>query len=205
LAGLACDIGLPLVGYYALHGFGASDWTALLVATAAAGARLVWVALWRRRVTWFAAIMLAVFGAGTILAVTGGDARMLLLKDSIGTAMLGSVFLLSLLGDHPLTLAAAETWQPSRAAHLGELYRSEPAGRRAFRVSAFGWGAGLLAESVVRVPLVYLLPVDVMVGLSTALMIAAMVAIAIWNAVYITRAARRTPALGVLLPRPPRR
>lgn len=200
LAGLACDIGLPLVAYYALHGFGASDWAALLAATAAAGARLAWVAVRDRRVTWFAAVMLGAFGVGLALAFVGGDPRLLLLKDSSVTAAIGAVFLVSLLGERPLTLSAAQTWRPARAERLGELYRTEPAARRAFRASALGWGAGLLAESALRVPLVYLLPVDVMAGLSTVVMIAAMAGLAVWNAVYITRAARRTPALSVLLP-----
>jgi hypothetical protein len=200
LAGLACDVGLPLIGYYTLHGFGASDWAALLTATAAAGARLVWVAARTRRVTWFAAVMLAVFGAGTALAFTGGDPRVLLLKDSATTVMIGAVFLISLLGERPFTLSAAQTWRPAQAQRLGELYRSEPAARRAFRVSALGWGAGLLGEATLRAPLVYLLPVDVMVGLSTAMMIIAMAGLAVWNAAYIARAARRTPALSILLP-----
>jgi hypothetical protein len=200
LAGLACDVGLPLVGYYTLHGFGASDWAALLTATAAAGARLIWVAARSRRITWFAAIMLGVFGVGTVLTFTGGDPRVLLLKDSATTAMIGAVFLVSLLGEHPLTLSAAQTWRPVRAQRLAELYRSEPAARRVFRVSALGWGVGLLGESVLRVPLIYLLSVDVMVGLSTAMMIIAMAGLFIWNAAYITRAARRTPALSILLP-----
>jgi hypothetical protein len=182
LAGLACDVGLPLIGYYTLHGFGASDWAALLTATAAAGVRLVWVAVRTRRITWFAAVMLAVFGAGTALACTGGDARVLLLKDSATTAMIGAVFLLSLLSERPLTLAAAQTWRPAEAQRLAELCRGEPAARRAFRVSALGWGAGLLGEATLRVPLVYLLPVDLMVGLSTAMMIIAMTGLAVWNA-----------------------
>jgi hypothetical protein len=160
----------------------------------------VWLAVRSRHVTWFAAVMLAVFGAGAALTFTGGDARVLLLKDSATTAMIGAVFLVSLLGERPLTLSAAETWRPAQAQRLAELYRTEPAARRAFRVSALGWGAGLLGESALRVPLVYLLPVDVMVGLSTAMMIAAMAGLAGWNAVYITRAARRTPALSILLP-----
>ena len=200
LAGLACDIGLPLVAYYTLHGLSASDWAALLAATAAAGARLAWVAVRSRRFTWFAAVMLGAFGVGLALAFVGGDPRLLLLKDSSTTAVIGTVFLVSLLGERPLTLSAAQTWRPARAERLGELYRTEPAARRAFRVSALGWGAGLLGESAVRVPLIYLLPVDVMAGLSTVVMIVAMAGLAAWNAVYIIRAARWTPALSVLLP-----
>jgi hypothetical protein len=200
LAGLAWDVGLPLIGYYAPHGFGASDRAALLTATATAGIRLVWVAARTRHVTWFAAVMLAVFGVGTALTFAGGDPRMLLLKDSATTAMIGAVFLISLLGERPFTLSAAQTWRPAEAQRLADLYLSEPAARNAFRVSALGWGARMLGESILRVPLIYLLPVDLMVGLSTVMMIIAMAGLAIWNAAYITRAARRTPALSVLLP-----
>jgi hypothetical protein len=160
----------------------------------------VWVAARTRRITWFAAVMLAVFGAGTALTFAGGDPRVLLLKDSATTAMIGAMFLISLLTQRPLTFSAAQTWKRGQAERLAGLYRSEPAARRAFRVSALGWGAGLLGESVLRVPLIYLLPVDLMMGLSTVMMITAMAGLAVWNAAYITRAARRTPALSVLLP-----
>lgn len=203
LARLAVDIGLPLVTYYALHAFGVSDRVALIAAAGAAGTRLLWEALARRRVTWFAAVMLAVFGAGILLTFTGGDARMILVKDSVGTAMIGTVFLLSLLGPEPLTLASSHTWRPRQAEQLAALYGSVPGVRRAFRVTTLGWGLGMLGESALRVPLIYLLPVDVMVGLSTALMITAMAALTLWTAGYLFRSAQRTPELRVLLPRGP--
>jgi hypothetical protein len=120
------------------------------------------------------------------------------------TAVIGVVFLVSLLGEHPLTLAGAQSWQPHRAEVVTALYRDEPAARRAFRVSALGWGLGLVAEAALRVPLIYVLPLQIAVGLSTTLMIATMVGLAVWNAVYISRAARRHPALSVLLPGPRR-
>lgn len=72
-SGLLWDVGAPLVGYYALHALGASDWVALLVATVAAGLRMAWVAVRTREITWFAAVMLAVFGLGLVLAFVGGD------------------------------------------------------------------------------------------------------------------------------------
>jgi hypothetical protein len=37
------------------------------------------------RITWFAEVMRAVFGAGTALAFAGGEPRLLLLKDSVNT------------------------------------------------------------------------------------------------------------------------
>ncbi|MDT7744718.1 MAG: hypothetical protein QOE59_3796, partial [Actinomycetota bacterium] len=151
LVGLAWDIGLPLVGYYAMHALGASDWTALLVATGLAGARLLWVFARSRRITWFGAVMLAVFGIGLVLAVVGGDPRFILLKDSFTTGGVGIVFLLSLLAARPLTFAALQSWQPAKAAELDVIWDAAPAVRRTFRVSAIVWGVGLLLEAGLRV------------------------------------------------------
>ncbi|MFT4217282.1 MAG: VC0807 family protein [Micropruina sp.] len=199
-ATLVADIALPLVGYYTMHAFGVPDRTALIASTCLAGARLIWEALRHRNVSWFSAVMLATFGAGAALSATGGDPRMLLLKDSVGTALIGVLFLLSLLSVTPLTLAATQAWRADHAARVTALYRSDPRVRRAFRVSTAGWGLGMIGESLVRVPLVYLLPIDVMVGLSTALMIATMAALFLWNGIYIVRAARHTPSLEILMP-----
>ena len=91
--GLVLDIALPLVAYYVLHAFGASDWAALLAATAAAGLRLVVVTVRSRQVSWFSTVMLVFFGVGLVLAFLGGDPRFLLLKDSFSTALLGGLFL----------------------------------------------------------------------------------------------------------------
>ena len=40
-----------------------------------------------------------------------------------------------------------------------------------YTVSSAVWGTGLLVEAAVRVPLVYLLPISVMVGVSEAMMV----------------------------------
>jgi hypothetical protein len=186
-SGLLWDVGAPLVAYYALRLLGASEWVALLVATLAAGVRLVWVAVRARQVTWFAAVMLAVFGLGLALAFVGGDARFLLVKDSFGTALVGLVFLASLLGGKPLTLSAFQTSQPWKAREMEEFYRTIPPVRHTFRLSAVVWGVGLLLEAIVRIPLIYLLPIDVMVGVSTAMMVAVIVGLSLWNGWYGAR------------------
>ena len=61
--GLAWDVGLPLVAYYALHLLGASDWVALLTASFAAALRIVWAAVRDRRLNLFAVVMLVVFAS----------------------------------------------------------------------------------------------------------------------------------------------
>jgi intracellular septation protein A len=194
LTALLYDVGAPLIAYYALHLLGASDWVALLVATLAAGLRLVWVAVRSREITWFAAVMLAVFGIGLALAFVGGDPRFLLVKDSFGTALVGIVFLASLAVGKPLTLSAFQTWQPKQAQEMEQYYRTLPPIRRMFRRSAVVWGVGLLLEATIRIPLIYLLPIDVMVGLSTGMMVAVIVLLSVWNGWYGQRAGRKARA-----------
>jgi intracellular septation protein A len=194
LTALLWDVGAPLIAYYALHTLGASDWVALLAATLAAGLRLVWVAVRTREITWFAAVMLAVFGLGLALAFVGGDPRFLLVKDSFGTALVGSVFLASLAFGKPLTLSAFQTWQPKQAREMEEYYRTLPPIRSMFRRSAVVWGVGLLLEAALRIPLIYLLPIDVMVGVSTGMMITAIVGLSVWNGWYGKRAGVRARA-----------
>jgi hypothetical protein len=187
LFGMVWDLAASLGVYYGLRAAGVSERTALLAATIVAASRLVWVAVRRRKVTWFAAVMLAVFGISLLLTFVAGDARFLLLKESFVTAGVGLVFLLSAAGGRPLTLSAAQTSQPWRAAAIDRMFRERPDIRRRFFISAVVWGVGLLIESAVRVPLVYSLSTDSMVGLSEAMFWGTIGTLMAWNLFY-TRA-----------------
>jgi hypothetical protein len=98
-----------------------------------------------------------VFGLGVLLALVTGDAEFVLLKNSIITGAVGLVFLATTLVGRPLTLSAMKSFQPERGAEIEEQYRSNPGARHAHRLSSAMWGAGLLLEAVVRVPLIYAL------------------------------------------------
>jgi hypothetical protein len=192
--GLALDVGLPLAAYYGLHLLGVADWPALLAASGVAALRIAWDAVRRRRLNPFATVMLVVFGIGLVLSTVSGDARFLLLKDSITTGAVALVFLVTSVRGTPLTLAAMQSFAPHRAAALTQAYRDDPDVRRGVRRTSAVWGAGLLAEALVRVPLVFLLPVSVMVGLSTALFVATLTGLITWNAWFVARARRRMAA-----------
>ena len=125
--GLARDIGIPVVVYYVLHLNGVSDWLALLVATVVAGARVGWDAFRARTLNPFALLIMLVFGLGLVLTFVTGDAKFLLVKDSITTAVLGGAFLVGALLKRPLTISALRTWQPAQAA---EMTRGSPTIRR---------------------------------------------------------------------------
>jgi hypothetical protein len=192
--GLALDVGLPVVAYYALHAAGASNWSALLVATLVAAARIVAVAVRRRLLNALALVMLVIYGVGLALTFATGDVRFLVLKDSVGTGVLGLLFLGFAVAGHPLTLAATRTWEPQRAATMAEYHRRVPAVRHGHFVASMVWGVGLLAEALLRVLLVFLLPISVVVGLSSVLVVVVIGSLLAWTLWYMQRV-RRT--LGV--------
>lgn len=189
--GLAWDVGLPLVAYYALHLLGASDWVALLTASFAAALRIVWAAVRDRRLNLFAVIMLVVFAVGLALAFVGGDPRFLLLKDSFVTGAVGLTFVVTTLFDRPLTLAAMQSFTPAKGEFLAERYRTDARVRHGYRLTSWVWGVGLLVEAALRVPLVFLLPISVMVAVSQVMMIAAFALLIAWTSWYSRRAALR--------------
>ena len=179
---MAWELGLPAAAYYGLHAAGASDVTALLAGTAVAATRVVWVAVRSRAVSHFAMIMGAVFGVGLLFTALTGDARFLLIKHSAMAAVMGVMFLATMRGTRPLTLIAQQSFMPGRSRELAEAYACDPHIRHGHRVASLVWGGGLLAEAVIRVVLVYLLPIEVMVGVSTALTFTILIG---WNARYI--------------------
>ena len=192
IRGLAWDIGLPLVVFYGLRLADVGDWNGLLGATLAVAARMGWVAVRNRTLNLFSIVMLGVFGLGLALAFINGEPRFLLLKSSIMTAFAGTMFLISATpGRQPLTLAAEQHWAPSRAIEIAEEYRTDPDVRHEHWVSSIVWGLGLLTEAIVRVPLVFLLPISVVVGLSTALTLAILAGLIVWTVLYHRAAAQR--------------
>ena len=187
LRGLALDVALPLVVYYGLYLLGAGDWTALLAAGGVAGARIVWAAVRERSLNPFATVMLIVLGLGMGLALVSGDPRFLLLKNSVVTGAVGLVFLATTRWGRPLTLSATQSFMRGRSAGVLEAYRTDPHVRRSFQLDSTVWGTGLLVEAFARVPLIYLLPIPVVVGVSEAMTIAAFSALMTWNVWYARR------------------
>lgn len=87
----------------------------------------------------------------------------------------------------PLTLIAFQTWRPGYAETRARSYETDTSVRWAFRRAAWAWGIGMIAEAVLRIPLIYLVPLDVAVGASTALMLTVIGSLAVWTAVVAAR------------------
>lgn len=196
LLGMVWDVVPSIAAYYACRALGASPYVSLFVGTLVAGIRVAYVAVRARTFDAFAAFMVAIFGFGLVMSFLTGNERFLLAKESFGTGAAGLAFLGSCFVGRPLIFHAARRFSArTGAARAGweDLWHSSPGFRRTFVVLSAGWGVGLLVEATLRVILVYLLPVDVMAGLSSVLGIAGFVVLLTWTMWYVKRVrARRT-------------
>jgi hypothetical protein len=198
LSSLLWDVGLSLAAYFVAHWLGASDYVALLAGSVVALARVLWVAARARKFDVFAAVMLGVFLVGLGLSFLTGSAKFLLVKESFGTGIAGLAFVISCFVGRPLIYHAALRMQegdPGRAAEFEQKWRDLPGFRRNFRIMSAAWGAGLLFDAIVRIPLVLSLSTSAAVTASTVLLVATMVLLALWNVRFVKRIQRTEPQL----------
>jgi hypothetical protein len=187
------DAGLPTAAYYATRQIGGSAFVSLLAGTAVAGLRVGYVAVRAHRLDAVAGFLLAIFGIGLALSFMTGSARFLLAKDSIPTAVAGLIFLGTCVAGRPLSYAwgmrmMART--PQKQHRWASMWRTEPAFRRVFYVVSLTWGCSLLLEAAIRLPLVYVLPIDAMAGLSSVISVVAVAVLAAWTVWYARRVQR---------------
>nr|WP_281381967.1 VC0807 family protein [Nocardiopsis mwathae] len=188
--GLAWDVGLPVAAYYGARALGCDVFVSLLAGTAAALLRVGIIAARHRRFDGFAALMVAVFATGLLLSLITGDPRMMLARESLTTAVVGTAFLGSCVVGRPLIYTIARRMNAADERKLAEwerLWSVDARFRGVFSTMSLVWGLGLVAESIVRLPLVFTLPADVMAGLSTILMVATFAALAAWTLRYARR------------------
>jgi len=181
------DVAPAVAAYYGCRAFGASEYLALLAAAGVGFLRVLYVALRQRKFDGFAAFTGTVFGLGLALSFIAGDPRLLLAVKSVTSAVAGLIFLGTCFTGRPAGFAVAKRFgaEDEETAQRWEvLYREVPAFRRVYLVMTVAWGVGLLAESVIRLPLVYLLPVDVAAGLSPVLLIGTIALLSWWSAWY---------------------
>jgi hypothetical protein len=194
IPGLLRDIALPTIAYYALHWLGYSDWIALLGGSITSAAILTYEAVRTRRFEVFSAFIMGIFAISLITSLVTGDARFLLLKESIGTSIMGLAFLISIWSKTPLIYLSARRMMAANPAALAGFeakYRSTPGMRDTMRRMSAMWGVGLLAEAIIRIPLVYALPIDVMAIVSPVMMVGTIVLLVVIGKKYVKRVKAR--------------
>jgi hypothetical protein len=122
-----------------------------------------WELARHKRVDALSLFVLAGIVFSTIAMLLGGDARVLLLRESLVSGLFGLAFLLSAPTPRPLLyFLARATVQRESDAHdrsrFEELWQNNPRFRRKLAVMNAVWGAGLVAETALRAALAWSLP-----------------------------------------------
>jgi intracellular septation protein A len=176
LIGLLWDLGLPAAVYYGAHAIGYDVQTALTAAAVAALLRVAFVAILHRRLDGIAAVVGGTFAILLALSVLTDDPRILLAKESVLSGAAGLLLVGSCLIGKPLiyTLASKVAKGPDWA----ERWRTDTAFRKHFFLLTALFGAVLLIDAIVRLVLIYSLPLDTMANLSPILHVGALALLA---------------------------
>lgn len=132
-----------------------------------------------------AALVLVSIAASVVLANLTADARLLLVKDSFLTLVTGAAFLGSLCcaRENLIWIYNRQFAGPDAQADL-DAKGAVPEVQRTTRLMCLVWGCGLVAESLLRVVLVYSVPIATMAYLSTIIMLTTVLALAAWSYLY---------------------
>ncbi|MFI2544659.1 VC0807 family protein [Streptomyces rochei] len=172
---LLLDVGVPLGSYYLLKdAFGTSAVAALAWSGVVPVLRTGRGLLREREVNGLPLLILLVNLVGVLLGFETGDARLLLVKDSAISSVVGIVLLVSVLLRRPMMTATLKPWltkgDVGREAAWTRLRRESPAFRRAELMFTGVWGVAFVGECAVRAVGAYTVPVDTMVWLGTVVM-----------------------------------
>ncbi len=175
---LAIDIALPLGIYYVVGSvLGAPQVWALASASAVSGGRALWSTVRERQVNGVAVLMLALTLAGLLVTFVTGNARLMIAKDSGVSSVAGLVMIWSVLRGRPLMAPALEPYltrgNPDRVRAWQHLTAESATFAKHLARYTMVWAVALLVECLLRVAGAFLLPVGVMVWLSTVLVVVA--------------------------------
>ncbi|KAJ3166547.1 hypothetical protein HK101_011921 [Irineochytrium annulatum] len=177
---------LPPLFYYASRFSGVAVIPAMLISGIPPFLEALWIMWDKRSVDWMSLVVVGSVGLGVTVTVLTSDARILFIKDSFLTALLGLLFLGSVCcGRENLIWTYNRQWSPAEAQEELTLRYKRPGVKKSTTVMCFVWGCGLLLEAVARVALVFLIPIEAMVYVSPTLVIACFSALSLWNVLYI--------------------
>jgi hypothetical protein len=187
------DVVLPCLVFFVLRRTGVSDVTALSAGAAIPAAVLVAKAVSKRRLDKLAAFILVTFVIGIAVSFLSGNPKVTLLRESVYTGVFGLVMLASLLAKRPLPFQFAQQFagDGSDNSPLEQRWRQEPAFRSAFRTMTAVWGGVMLVDALLRLLVVFLVPVDTGVAVSPLILIVAMIGLIIWTRRYIIASRRK--------------
>jgi hypothetical protein len=191
-AQLLFELVLPLGSYYGLRAAGVGQWLAMVV-----GGVLVlpWIGyglVRQRRVETMAVFALTLVVVGTVLSLITGSPRVLMLRDSWLTAAIGLWVLGTLPTQRPFIMMSSRGIVIAKVGEAGlaaweARWDAEPTFRHQLRLLTAVWGTVFLLDAVLRVVLVYTIPVDAFPLTSTVLWLMMLGGLIAFHNSYITR------------------
>ncbi len=151
-----------------------------------------------RRLDTAGLVVLLSLGASLGVLLLGGDQRLLLLTRQLVMPIMGLACLVSLLLPKPLAFYMVRQVLTGDEPHPGALFDTlwqYTYVRSASRRMTLVWGLAMVSEFVLRVVLVFTLPVVQVLALSSVLMMAVGLGLGAWNLAYGVRVLRRVRRL----------
>jgi hypothetical protein len=184
---LVVDIAIPLALFYGLKALGANDLTALLVGVVP-GLISSAVSLVRNRRTDLVGMAVVVsMVASTVVAVVGGDARLLLVRNAWISLPFAGITLWSLRHPRPLTYTVTQAMIPRRAVLMDELWETNARFREAWKWITVCWGIASIVDAILRIVLSYALPIDVVPATDPVITVLTIVALQVPTQVLLRR------------------
>jgi hypothetical protein len=163
---------LPFLIYQVLTSRGVPTINALMATAVVPLATVLYEWLRDRRINALGIMTLGFVVVGLVTSLISGDPLFYLVKESFLTGVWGLIMLASLLAKRPLTFYFGRQFMsggdPARASWYDRLWE-RPQFRTLQRWIAVLWGVGLVAEALLRIVLVYLLPIAVFLVISPAM------------------------------------
>jgi hypothetical protein len=155
----ALDVVIPVVAYFALRALGANQFWALTLAGVGTGLSALVNTVRRRKLDWIGILVLLEVALSAVLLFTTDDPRVVAIKPAFYTVLAGFYFLATCVVGKPVVyLAAAPVatgGDPVRADAYRRAWDESATFRSRERLMTVAFAVALLAESVLRVWIVY--------------------------------------------------
>jgi hypothetical protein len=171
-----------------------SEFTALVVATTFPLGKSIFDVAKRRRLDPVSVIVLLGIGASAIALLAGGSPRLLLMRESLFTAIFGLACFASLLLPRPMMFYFGRHFMAAGDATKRRRYEAGwalPDVRFSSRLITIVWGSVYLGEFAIRVALILLVPVSWVLAISPLLLGSLTLATIVWTFRYAKRARER--------------
>lgn len=177
-----------LYQYLAAHQFSTVNALSATVVFPVLGIMLGWVRT--RQLDIIGVLVLIFIVLGLLTSLISGSPLFFLIKESVLTALFGSVYLGSLLLPRPLMFYLGRQFysggDPSRAVRFEERWQY-PSFRHTLQLMTVMWGCALIAEALLRVGLVFVLPIPIFLLVSPVMGMIIIVGLIIWTMSYARR------------------